>query len=71
MAKTRVDEYGNLYIDNPWYVEDVHQAASDLGIKLTEDEAQDILDITASNFDATIGINWDVFYYHISAMKGN
>jgi len=70
MAHIKEDENGNLYIDSPWYIEDVHQAATDMGILITDEEAEDILCAVANNHDANIGINWEVFYYHINSMKG-
>jgi hypothetical protein len=65
MAQIKADDYGNLYIDNPWYIEDVAAAATDIGITITDEEAQDVLHAVANNFDANIGINWEVFYYHL------
>lgn len=70
MAHIKEDENGEIYIDDPWYVEDVKEAANDLGIEITNEEAEDILCSVANSFDANIGINWEVFYYHINAMKG-
>ena len=32
MALIKADSYGNLYIDDPWYIEDVAAAADDMGI---------------------------------------
>ena len=40
MAQVKADSYGNLYIDNPWYISDVHAAAEDMGIKVTDSEAE-------------------------------
>jgi hypothetical protein len=65
MAQVKADNYGNLYIDNPWYIEDVAAAAADMDITITEEQAQDVLYAVANNFDANIGINWEVFYYHL------
>lgn len=64
------DKHGELYIDDRWYVADVEEAANDLGVEITNEEAEEILHSVAHNFDANIGINWEVFYYHINTMKG-
>lgn len=70
MAHIKQDNQGNVYLDNPWYIDDVHQAATDMDIEITDEEAESVLYAVANNHDANIGINWDVFYYHIDAMKG-
>ena len=69
MAQVKADSYGNLYIDNPWYIEDVAAAADDMGITITDEQAQDVLYAVANNFDANIGINWEVFYYHLEEYR--
>ena len=43
-------------LQDPWHVDDVLNQRPDL----TEDRACDVLDRLAHNFDANIGINWDV-----------
>lgn len=65
MAQVKADSYGNLYIDDPWYISDVHAAAEDMGIKVTDSEAEDVLVAIAESFDANLGINWEAFYYHL------
>jgi len=70
MARIETTADGKVYLSDNWYIEDVHEAASDLNTKLTDEEAEAILEQTANSFDANIGINWEVFYYHINAMKG-
>lgn len=68
MASIRKDESGNVYLSNPWYVWDVINAANDMGITITTSEAEDILCAVANSHDPNIGINWDVFYYHIQQL---
>ena len=36
-----------------------------MGITVTDDEAEDILITIAHNHDCNIGINWELFYYHL------
>jgi hypothetical protein len=43
-------------LQDPWHVDDVLNQRPDL----TEDQACDVLDRLADNFDANIGINWEV-----------
>lgn len=54
-----------LYLSDNWYISDVHNAAENIGITVTDSEAEDILIAIAESFDANIGINWEVFYYHL------
>jgi len=70
MARIETTADGKVYLSDDWYIEDVHEAARDLNTTLTEEEAETILEQTANRFDANIGVNWEVFYYHINAMKG-
>jgi hypothetical protein len=40
-----------------------------MGINITNEEAQDVLYAVANNHDANIGINWEVFYYHLEEYR--
>jgi hypothetical protein len=40
-----------------------------MDITITEEQAQDVLYAVANNFDANIGINWEVFYYHLERIR--
>jgi len=51
---------GHKFIQDPWDTTDVMQQAEAMGIELTEEQAEDVLDIIVECFDANIGINWDV-----------
>jgi len=64
MAIIKHNENG-LYLSDNWYIADVHNAAENMGITVTDSEAEDILIAIAESFDANIGINWEVFYYHL------
>ena len=48
-----------------WCTEDIIWQADMMGIKLTEDQADAILDNVDHYHDASIGINWDVIGVHI------
>lgn len=49
-----------------WNSEDVMQKAKEMGITLTEDQVVDVMQSIRDNFDASIGVNWDVIEYHIA-----
>jgi hypothetical protein len=48
-----------------WSTEDVLQTAEDMDIKLTTEEADDILISVEHNHDACHGISWDTIGWHI------
>lgn len=58
-------DHFNGYISIGWDIEDIKDRASDKGIKLTDEQAHNILDIAYKRFDANIGINWDVIDTYI------
>ena len=60
---------GQVVLRDDWNIEDVHQAASDQNKKVTDDEAEEVLNIIAHNFDANLGINWETFYAAIDYVK--
>ena len=69
MAHITKNEEGELILRDDWCIEDVHSAAADLGQKITDDQAEDILVAVAESHDCNIGINWELFYLsliHIS-----
>jgi hypothetical protein len=43
-----------------WHIEDVMEVAENMGIEISEEDAEWVLNDVADNFDANIGINWDV-----------
>lgn len=43
-----------------WSVEDVRDCAKQNGNRISKDKARDILATVEHQFDASIGINWDV-----------
>jgi hypothetical protein len=52
-----------------WCEEDVIGRAKELGIKLTTEEAQAILDEIDRKQDCSLGINWDTLDYFIQDYK--
>jgi len=71
MAHITKNEEGELILRDDWCIEDVHSAAKDLGQKITDDQAEDILIAVANSHDCNIGINWELFYYHIERIEDN
>tara|TARA_R110001592_G_scaffold5126_1_gene28434 strand:+ start:20054 stop:20302 length:249 start_codon:yes stop_codon:yes gene_type:complete len=59
---------GQSVLTEIWHIEDVYQAADDMGITITDEEAEDVLCSVANNHDCNIGINWEVFYYHLQRL---
>lgn len=47
-----------------WHIDDVIERAKERDIKVTEDEAREILQAVKKHHDASIGINWDVLDIH-------
>lgn len=48
-----------------WVDEDVTDAASRLGVTLTPEEVEKVLDLVDRKWDSMVGINWDVIDYYI------
>lgn len=53
---TKNQETGALYLADDWHIDDVLSVREDL----TEDQAINVLEHLADNFDANDGINWEV-----------
>lgn len=54
-----------------WSVEDVQEQAKDDDVKITEEEAREILHYIKKNHDASIGINWEVITQAIQVYEDN
>lgn len=54
-----------------WCTEDVLHEAEELGVELTEDEANDVLIRMEEKHDASIGISWDVMDVYIRDLVDN
>ena len=52
-----------------WQVDDVLYRADELGIEITEEEAEEILNVMNHHHDACIGINWDVIDCHLQMLR--
>lgn len=48
-----------------WNKEDVMLKAEHMGITLSEEQVEDVMQNIRDDFDANIGVNWDVIRYHI------
>jgi hypothetical protein len=70
MAHIKTVDGVTVLVDE-WHIEDVHQAAGDMGITVTDEEAEDVLCAVARSFDANIGINWELFYYHLEDYRND
>ena len=48
-----------------WSIKDVQSEAEALGLTLTDSDAFDVLQAVESNFDASVGITWDVIRFNL------
>ena len=60
-----------MQIHITWCTEDVLHEAEELGVELTEDEANDVLIRMEEKHDAIIGISWDVMDVYIRDLVDN
>ena len=51
-----------------WIVDDVLGLAGQMGVALTPEQAADVLELAEDEFDANIGISWDVLEIHIQTI---
>lgn len=60
-AALRVKSMGKQHIALAlWCEDDVLERAKERGIKLTREQARQVIDMVDSKQDCSIGINWDV-----------
>jgi len=53
------EEKGIWYLADDWHIEDVQSVRADLD----DDQAHEVLEAVADNFDANVGITWDVLEF--------
>lgn len=63
-----LEEYWDDKIAIVWTVEDIIEYAEDKDIKISEEEAKNILQEILSNQDSEIGVNWSVIDYHVNTL---
>ena len=52
-----------------WHLEDIYAQAEDsMGLRITEEQAIEVMRLIAKSFDSEIGINWEVIESAISAV---
>jgi len=61
--------YGRKKIAAVWSTDDVLAIAEQNGFEITEDDAEEVLELIDQNHDANVGINWDVISYHLQNFK--
>jgi len=64
-ALTVLEKYWENSIAIVWDIEDVFDRAEDLGKKVTEEQAQDILKDVFRKLDASQGVTWETFDHWI------
>lgn len=70
---------GNHYLHTPaaslreikitWTTDDVFMKAQEMGIDITEEQAEEVLEKMERYHDASIGISWDVIASYLSDLK--
>lgn len=60
MAQVLKDAEGRLILRSDWWQEDFEQVAEDMGVQLSPDQVEGVMELVADRFDANIGINWQV-----------
>lgn len=53
------------YVRVLWHKDDVESTAVDLGVTLTEQQIEQVIDNISHYHDANIGVNWYVIQHHI------
>ena len=73
LMQTLVKDGIELFFKNQiaviWTVEDVQTVAKGEGIVMTDDEANEVLDIMLGDHDACVGINWESIRYTVLHYK--
>ena len=60
MAHMKLDEdKGIWYLADDWHIDDIQSVRADLD----DDQAHQVLEAVADNFDANVGITWDVLEF--------
>lgn len=54
-----------------WSTNDVLSRAEDMGVEITSEQADEILQNVFDNHDASIGVNWEVIEFHIEDFLEN
>jgi hypothetical protein len=62
-------ENGHTIIRDDWGLEDILSQAKDDGVKLSKKKALAVMDLIVEQFDANIGINWEVISNAINTTK--
>lgn len=58
-------------IEIKWSTEDVLSRAEDMGVTLTEEQGDQILQKIYDFHDANVGVNWFVIYFYIDDFLEN
>lgn len=48
-----------------WNKDDIINTAFNLGVTLTDEQVDEVVDNIEHRFDANIGVNWNIIEYHI------
>ena len=54
-------------ITSKWSVEDIQYIAASQSLKISDADAMAVLKLVKRDFDANIGVNWEVLEYHLES----
>lgn len=60
MLKIIRDKSGHAVLIDPWTVGDIQEAAEQINVSVSEEDAEKVMEYLSKNFDSNTGINWEV-----------
>ena len=54
-------------INSKWSVEDIQYIAANQSLEISDADAMAVLKLVKRDFDANIGVNWEVLEYHLKS----
>ena len=65
-----IETHDGWVLRDDWTADDVQSVAECMEIELTEGMAHDVMHVLALNYDANIGINWEIVEEAIEEVVG-
>ena len=70
MVLESIEDYFDGKIADVWTVDDVLSRAEESGMSIWPEQAREVLDKALTNFDAGLGISWDVIDAFLQEVAG-
>jgi hypothetical protein len=64
---TEPNEPDGWSITSKWSVEDIQYIAASQSLEISDADAMAVLKLVKRDFDANIGVNWEVLEYHLES----